>query len=69
MSERRRYIHWSCSDYTPCHQHRWYWSAWLCGRAQRAWRWLWLACAPPGADVRTVTSRIYPRDDCAGWRG
>lgn len=33
MSRRLR-IGWTCSD-TAHHMHHWYWSAWLCGQAQR----------------------------------
>lgn len=35
---RRIKIHWTCSDSTH-HEHRWYWTAWLCAQMQRAY-WL-----------------------------
>jgi len=34
MKKKKVKIKWSCSDYCH-HEHRWKWSAWLCGRIQK----------------------------------
>ena len=33
INKRKLKLIWTCSDFV-CHEHRWYWSAWLCGRVQ-----------------------------------
>lgn len=33
---RKLRLRWTCSDRVH-HSHRWRWTAWLCGRAQRLW--------------------------------
>jgi hypothetical protein len=35
LKKRRIRFVWTCSDYAH-HEHRWHWTAWLCGRVQRA---------------------------------
>lgn len=37
--KRRIRFVWTCSDYVS-HEHRWYWSARVCGQWQRFKRWL-----------------------------
>ena len=32
-------VKWSCSNFVH-HEHRWRWTAWVCGRAQLLWHWL-----------------------------
>lgn len=35
--KRRLRLRWSCSDHVK-HEHRWYWTARVCGLAQLTWR-------------------------------
>jgi hypothetical protein len=35
LRKRKIEIRWTCSDFVH-HEHRWKWTAWLCGR----WQWL-----------------------------
>lgn len=34
MKKRRIRFRWTCSDYVH-HEHRWYWTVWLCGKGQQ----------------------------------
>lgn len=48
---RRLAIRWTCSDYAN-HNHRWKWTAWLCGRLQMVWPVGWYECSLCGHKVR-----------------
>ena len=52
---------WTCSDYVR-HEHRWRWTAWICGRIQR----LWLAIRR--ALVLSVEYEVHTTDTAGDWQ-
>jgi hypothetical protein len=40
MNKRKAVVIYTCSDFVH-HQHRWRWSAWLCGRVQKYRAEMW----------------------------
>jgi len=40
VNKRKLKIMWTCSPYVH-HEHRWKWTAWLCGKWQKFWMGKW----------------------------
>ncbi len=57
MSRRKIIPVWTCSDHVH-HEHRWRWTAWLCGRVQALAHW-WRS---RGESPRQFTVKLEARD-------